>query len=239
MSSVPRFLSDTFERVFLRPAVVSTVTHLSGHFRLVELAGDGLKGVTWIPGEKVQFHLGNLKSRTYTPISWNPNEGAARFIMFLHGKGPGSEWAESLKTGSQCHFMGPRSSLNFAEINGDSIFFGDETSIAAALAHHGSNGTQQNRYVFEVSSLVESGEVIQRMGLPNAKLVKKAPDETHLAEVGQSLVDAALELAEPRWVFTGKGQSIQSLRKVLRTRDISFPKIKTKAYWADGKTGLD
>ena len=239
MSSVPQFLTDTFERVFLRSAVISTVTHLSGHVRLLELAGDGLKGVTWIPGEKVQFHLGKFKTRTYTPISWDSNEGTARFIMFLHGNGPGSEWAELLKQGDQCHFMGPRSSLNFAEINGDSIFFGDETSIAAALAHHGSNGTRQNRYVFEVSSLVESGEVIQSIGLPHARLVRKTPDLTHLAEVEQSLVDAASELAAPGWIFTGKGQSIQSLRKALRTRDIAFSQLKAKAYWADGKTGLD
>lgn len=239
MSSVPRFLTDTFERVFLRPAVVTAVTHLSGHFRLVELAGDGLKGVTWIPGEKVQFHLGKMKSRTYTPIAWNPTEGTSQFIMFLHGNGPGSEWAESLKIESLCHFMGPRSSLDFSEISGDSIFFGDETSIAAAMALHGSSASRQNRYVFEVSSLVESGEVIQRIGLPHAKLVKKTSDLTYLAEVEQSLADAASELSAPRCIFTGRGQSIQSLRKSLRTRAITFSQLKAKAYWADGKTGLD
>jgi NADPH-dependent ferric siderophore reductase len=98
---------------------------------------------------------------------------------------------------------------------------------------------QHNRYVFEVSSLVESGEVVQRIGLPHARLIKKAPDLTHLKEVEQSLVDAAAELAAPGWIFTGKGQSIQSLRKALRTRDITFSQLKAKAYWADGKTGLD
>jgi NADPH-dependent ferric siderophore reductase len=239
MSSVPQFLTDTFERLFLRSAVVKAVTNLSGHFRLVEVAGEELKAVSWIPGEKVQFHLGKLKSRTYTPISWNPSEGVAQFILFLHGNGPGSEWAESLKQGSTCHFMGPRSSLNFAEIDGDSVFFGDETSFAAALALHNCDGARHNRYVFEVSSLVESEEVLQCIGLPHAKLVKKTPDLIHHAEVEQSLVDAASSLAMPRWIFTGKGQSIQSLRKALRERHIGFSELKTKAYWAEGKTGLD
>jgi ferric-chelate reductase (NADPH) len=239
MSTVPQFLTDTFEKLFLRPAVVTAATHLSGHFRLVELAGERLKTLSWVPGEKVQFHLGKMNSRTYTPIAWNPHEGTAQFIMFLHGHGPGSEWAESLKQGSQCRFMGPRSSLNFSEIDGDSIFFGDETSIAAAMALHSSNGDRDNRFVFEVSSLVESGEVLQRIGLPNAKLVKKTPDLSHLAEVEESLVEASSDVVSPRWIFTGKGQSIQSLRRMLRARRMTLSQVKTKAYWAEGKTGLD
>ena len=135
--------------------------------------------------------------------------------------------------------MGPRSSLNFSEIDRDSIFFGDETSIAAAVALHSSGGPRQNRYIFEVSSLVESGEVIRRIGLPHAKLVQKTPDLIHLTEVEQSLVEAASDLAMPRWIFTGKGQSIQSLMKALRARHMTFSQLKTKAYWAEGKTGLD
>jgi NADPH-dependent ferric siderophore reductase len=240
MSVVPQFLTDALERVFFRPAVVSTVTHLSGHFRLIEFAGESLKGEKWIPGQKVQFHLGSLKSRTYTPISWNASEGTSQFIMFLHGNGPGSEWAESLKRDTPCNLMGPRSSLNFAAITEDSILFGDETSIAAAVALHRSRqGAQQDRYVFEVSSLVESAEVLQRIGLPNAKLVKKTPDLSHLAEVEQALVDSASALATPKWIMTGKAQSIQSLRKMFRDRQTNLTRLDTKAYWADGKTGLD
>ncbi len=218
MSVVPQFLTDALERAFFRSAVVSTVTHLSGHFRLIEFVGESLKGEKWIPGQKVQFHLGGLKSRTYTPISWAPMKGTSQFIMFLHGNGPGSEWVESLKRDTPCSLVGPRSSLNFAEMTEDSIFFGDETSIAAAVALHSSRReTQKDRYVFEVSSLVESAEVLQRIGLSNAKLVKKVPDLSHLAEVEQSLSDATSGLAAPRWIMTGKAQSIQALRTMSET----------------------
>jgi ferric-chelate reductase (NADPH) len=240
MSVVPQFLTDALERVFFRPAAVSIVTHLSGHFRLIEFAGDSLKGEKWIPGQKVQFHLGGLKSRTYTPISWDPIEGTFQFLLFLHGNGPGSEWAESLKRDTPCNLMGPRSSLNFAEITNDSIFFGDETSMGAAVALHRSRQeSQQDRYVFEVSSLVESAEALQRIGLPNAKIVKKAPDLSHLAEVEQTLIDTASGLAAPRWIMTGKAQSIQALRTMFRKRNMNLTQLDTKAYWAEGKTGLD
>src|ERR1700761_1191539 len=162
MSVVSDLLSDALERAFFRSVTVSSVTPLSGHFRLIEFAGESLKEDNWIPGQKVQFHLGKLKTRTYTPISWDPAEGTAQFVMFLHGNGPGSEWAESLKTDSPCSFMGPRSSLNFADVTERSIFFGDETSIGTAVPLHRSrDGKQQPRSVFEVSSLVESAEALQ------------------------------------------------------------------------------
>jgi ferric-chelate reductase (NADPH) len=240
MSVVSRFFTDALERAFFHSTVVATVTHLSGHFRLIEFMGESLKREKWIPGQKVQFHLGKLKTRTYTPISWDPLEGTSQFIMFLHGNGPGSEWAESLKRDTLCNLIGPRSSLNFAEIAQDSIFFGDETSIAAAVALHRSRKeTQQDHYVFEVSSSVESAEVLQRVGLPNAKIVKKVPDFSHLAEVEQTLIDNASRLAAPRWIMTGKAQSIQVLRTMFRNRHMNIAQFNTKAYWAEGKTGLD
>ena len=225
---------------FFRSAVVYSVTPLTGHFRLVEFVGEDLKEGVWIPGQKVQFHLGKLKTRTYTPISWNRTEGTSEFLLFLHGNGPGSEWAESLKKGAPCQLIGPRSSLNFPEIPGNTVFFGDETSIAAALALHRSRQSkQEGRYIFEVSSLVESVEVIERIGLPNTKIIKKASDLSHLAEIEQTFIENASGLIAPRWIMTGKAQSIQALRKMLRSRHTILPDISTKAYWAEGKTGLD
>lgn len=240
MSPLPQFVTNTVEKMFFRPAVVSEVIPLSGHFRLIEIEGEGLKEVSWIPGQKVQFHLGNLVNRTFTPTEWNPVKGTARFIAFLHGNGPGSEWASSLEKGSACQLIGPRSSLNLADSKGDSIFFGDETSIGAALAHHRSCGqASRNSYVFEVSSLAESNEVVRRLGLDQAKLFAKVPGGTHLFEVERDIAAATQVSPRPWWIFTGNAQSIQTLRKSLRNRRLSPSSVSTKAYWAYGKKGLD
>ncbi len=240
MPPLPQFVTNTLERMFFSPAVVSEIVPLSGHFRLIEIEGEGLKSVTWTPGQKIQFHLGNLVNRTYTPVEWNPVKGTARFIAFLHGNGPGSEWASSLKQGTACQLMGPRSSLNLAERKGESIFFGDETSIGAALAHHqGSREPSRNAYVFEVSSLAESQEVVHRLGLSQAKLIAKVPGGTHLADVEQEIAAATQAAVGPWWIFTGNAQSIQTIRKTLRARRVSSTHLSTKAYWAYGKTGLD
>ena len=220
--------------------MVSGVENVSGHFRTVELQGESLRGEPWVPGQKIQFHLGNLMTRTYTPTCWNAVAGSARFLFFLHGNGPGSEWAASLKKGDQCLFIGPRSSLDFAEISVPSVFFGDETSIGAAQALHLSgNGSRQNHYVLEVSSVVESEEVLRRVELNGVEIVQRLPSNGHLEEAARLLSGAASRMGLPQWIFTGKAQSIQALRKMLLAQRVLFSRIKVKAYWAEGKTGLD
>jgi ferric-chelate reductase (NADPH) len=131
MPRIPKVLTNAFERVFFSPAVVSEVKSLSDHFRLIELSGDRLKATNWIPGQMVQFHLGNLTARAYTPTSWDSKTGRAQFLIFLQGNGPGSKWAASVNRGDPCQFIGPRGSLNFHETKSPCIFFGDETSFAA------------------------------------------------------------------------------------------------------------
>ncbi len=170
MPSIPQLVTSTVTKMLFRSAVVTEVIPLSGHFQLLQLEGDELKEVAWVPGQKIQVHLGNLVCRTYTPIEWNPVQGQTRFAAFLHGNGPGSEWASSLRPGATCQFIGPRSSLDFTGNKGKAIFFGDETSIGAAVAHRRSSGdAEQNLYVFEVSSLPEAKEVVERLGLRRRK----------------------------------------------------------------------
>ena len=163
-----------------------------------------------------------------------------QILIFLHGNGPGSDWAACLQQGDSCQFIGPRSSLNFADIGGPSVFFGDETSMGAALTlNQCSRGVRENYYVFEVSSMVEAGEVIERMGLPQAQLIQRSAQNTHLEKVGAVLLRQGSRLGMPQWIFTGKAQSIQAIRKQLRDQRMPLSKPKTKAYWAEGKKGLD
>jgi ferric-chelate reductase (NADPH) len=60
-----------------------------------------------------------------------------------------------------------------------------------------------------------------------------------LNEVEQVLLGAVSDMEMSEWVFTGKAQSIQPLRKLLRARKALVSKERVKAYWAEGKSGLD
>lgn len=240
MSPIQQLVTSTVTRMLFRSSVVSKAIPLSGHFRLIEIEGNRLKDVAWTPGQKVQIHLGNLVCRTYTPIEWDPTKGRMSFVAFLHGHGPGSDWAASLAEGEACQILGPRSSLDLAQPKRETIFFGDETSIGAAVAHQRrSQDATQNKYVFEVSSLPESQEVVRRLKLQQAKLIVKAQSGEHLSEVEQEIATAARMTPRSQWIFTGNAQSIQNIRRSLRNRPLASHQLSTKAYWAHGKKGLD
>lgn len=240
MPPIPQLVTSTVTRMLFRSSIVSKAIPLSGHFRLIEIEGDRLKEVPWTPGQKVQIHLGNLVCRTYTPIEWDPVKGRMGFVAFLHGNGPGSDWAASLAEGEACQLLGPRSSLDFAQRKSETIFFGDETSIGAAVAHQRSRqDATQNKYVLEVSSLPESQEVVRRLKLQQAKLIVKKPRGEHLSEVEQEIATAARISPRSQWIFTGNAQSIQRIRDSLRNRGLVSGQLSTKAYWAYGKKGLD
>jgi NADPH-dependent ferric siderophore reductase len=122
MSPIPSFVTKAVERLLFKSVVVSEVRNIGPRFRLVHLEGKGFEGVKWVPGQTAQFHLGNLMARAYTPMDLDSKNGSARFLFYLHGGGPGSTWASSLKIGDGCLVMRPKDSLDFASFDGPAIF---------------------------------------------------------------------------------------------------------------------
>jgi NADPH-dependent ferric siderophore reductase len=166
--------------------------------------------------------------------------GFAAFVFFLHGKGPGSAWAASLRKGDLCQLTTPKTSLDFCAMKGPTIFFGDETSIGAARALGSSAyAAEEHRYIFEVSSLTSSQEALNHARLPNATLIQKTCDSGHLAEAERIFLAQARCWNVAQCVFTGCAQSIQQLRKRLWLRGIPLANMIMKPYWAEGKDGLD
>jgi ferric-chelate reductase (NADPH) len=239
MPPLAKFVTNTIEKMFFRAATIAEVRALTGHFREVVLTGENLKDVECAPGQTVQFHLGSLKTRTYTPMAWDKSSGSIRFLFFLHGSGPGSEWAATLREGDRCQITGPQDSLDLTGIKEPVLFFGDETSIAAAQALRLDTHRPDDEYFFEVSSLIESEEVFRCLGFTNARLFQRLPDAAHLSEVESVLINVSSRIGLPQWVFTGKAQSIQTLKNHLRARRMFFHRPRVRAYWAEGKTGLD
>jgi NADPH-dependent ferric siderophore reductase len=220
----------------MRPARVTAVETLSPHFRLVDLEGDALKDVAWAVGQKVQVAMGTgLTARTYTPMSWDADCGATRILAFSHGDGPGSRWASGLRAGDTCQFFGPRRSLDLSGLETPVVLFGDETSfgLGAALGDSPLDAT----YVFEASDLAEARPVLESIGLGDATLIERIADETHLAGAEIDLVRRAKSGAH--FILTGKASSIQHMSRALKAAGVGSARVKAKAYWAPGKTGLD
>ncbi len=222
----------------MRPARVAAVETLSPHFRLVDLEGEALTNVAWTAGQKVQVTMGSgLSARTYTPMSWNADSGRTRMLTFSHGNGPGSRWASGLREGDTCQFFGPRRSLDLSGLASPVVLFGDETSFGLAAALRDSPQGAGAMHVFEVSDVAESRQVAEAIGLDQATLIERIADDVHLAAAEDEVLPLAASGAH--FVLTGKASSIQRVSRALKAGGVASSRVKTKAYWAQGKSGLD
>jgi NADPH-dependent ferric siderophore reductase len=255
MSTLSNLLSSAVEKLLFHPVTITHAETIDRHFRRVRLQGEVFKGVKWVPGQAVQFYLGNLTKRAYTPMEMGPDTGSAEFLFYLHGGGPGSAWAECLKTGDGCKVMRPKDSLDFTNFEGRAIFFGDETSMAAAYALQSCRGADaRHRYVLEVTSAAEAKSVADRLGLEDVTLYQRTSEGEHLEGVVRKLAQSAGRDSEgsedsdktdkdegrvSQWIFTGQARSIQRVQKGLRELGVEVQRSKVRAYWSPGKTGMD
>jgi ferric-chelate reductase (NADPH) len=255
MSTLSNFVSSAVEKLLFHPVKITHSETIGGRFRSVRLQGDVFKGVKWVPGQAVQFYLGNLTKRAYTPMKIDPNAGSAEFLFYIHGGGPGSVWAAGLKNGDECRVMRPKDSLDFTNFAGHAIFFGDETSMAAAYALQSCRRADaRHRYVFEVTSKAQAKNVVDRLELKNVALYQRTESGEHLEGVVNKLIQSAggdvegsdsskksdsFEGQVSQWIFTGQARSIQTIQRELKGMGVEMRRSKVRAYWSPGKTGMD
>lgn len=236
----PGRIEGALNRLFMKSAKVRECRELDEQFRLVTLGGDELRGVRWTPGHKVQVALGGWVHRTYTPHCWDAALGSTQLLLFLHGDGPGAAWGRALKAGGACTLFGPRDSLNLRALEPPALLFGDETSFGVAHAmRFTSRGAEGVRMVFEVSSRAVAEGVLGHLGIAGAELIERQPGDAHLGEVEELVADRLQALSIKACALSGKASSIQRVNRRVRSLGLQRRQIRTRAYWAPGKVGLD
>lgn len=229
---------NLLERLLLRTATVTAATRHDTPFLHLHIQGDSLKSADWLPGQKVQFFISAFTTRTYTPLSWDARTGAAEFLIYLHGQGIASEWASHLAVGDEVRFFGPRGSVDLQQIHGPLVFVGDETSIALALSSPVLYRNPQALFIFESNDKAATDRTLSRVGL-TAKTVQRQPEHGHLVDIESQLIAYLKPLANSEIVLTGRARSIQYLKRALKQQGIANNRIQSRAYWAEGKKGLD
>ena len=223
-------------RVLMRAVRVSAVETPQSDFRLISLQGESLRQCAWLPGDKIQLKLdGGLHTRTYTPFEHDPRAGRMRIVAYCHGRGPGSDWARAAHAGEARALFGPRASLNLQNLASCTVLFGDETSFGLAAALQGEEPGL--RCVFEVAAPAQARPVLEALGVEHARLIERRGDDAHLDEP----LDAIRRSAELRtsFVLTGRAPAIQRLRRALKAQGIDGAQLRSKPYWAPGRSGLD
>ncbi len=237
MASGKGLLMDVLGGLLLREAKVSAVRAVGARFQSIALAGAGLRGVDWVPGDKVQVLLPGRDVRTYTPLRWNAADGTTELLVYCHpGETPGVAWSRAVAVGDPCRFVGPQRSVRVATDH-PVVLFGDETSFAVAGALSSALTAGRVAGVFEVTSRADCEEAIGSLGLADAVLVERAGGEGHRALVAERIREAMARRSDAQLVMTGCAQTIQGVRALLRAGGTRAG--TNKAYWSIGRVGLD
>lgn len=228
MASPKVLLGRLVGPLLFKKATVTRVERASPRFALIALEGADLRGASWRPGDKVQLFLPE-GLRTYTPLSWEAR-GATTLLAFAHGAGsPGARWAASVQRGDTVQVFGPRRSLDAGDGATRVAVLGDETSLGLAVALAARHDVTA---FLEVDDADEAKAALAATGTrAELRCFPRTASEAHLP----ALAEAVRTFGAPLALFSGRAKSIQSLRALLRGGGAS----KTKAYWADGKRGLD
>ncbi|WP_326948095.1 siderophore-interacting protein [Amycolatopsis sp. NBC_01307] len=224
-------LADLAGGMVLDTARVTAVTRLPSDFVRVELAADAFRKATWVPGAKLQFRprRGTLSLRTYTPIGWDVERGVTELLGFTHGDGPAARWLRQVAVGDACEVFGPRRSIDLRATAGPVVFVGDESSVALACALR--TVTAEVSHVFEARDPAGLTEVLAGLDL-DAQVVGKTADRAELLSRARAAGPGSL-------VVTGDAATVHAIRRDSRTWPHPPRAVTGKAYWAEGRAGLD
>jgi len=226
---------DLASQLWLRDATAAEVERLGPSFTRIALEGEALRGVSWTPGAKVQVHMGGLTYRTYTPTAWDPDAGTTELLACDHGDGPGSAWVRTVAPGDPVGLFGPRGSLGLDKVSGRTIVVGDETSIALAVALGTVAAAEPVERIFEATDPDATVEVLAAVGLDRATVVPVGARD----DLTAVLLDRLDAPGSTTLVLTGDQATVKHVRAALRAADVRPARTLAKAYWAEGRTGLD
>lgn len=212
----------------LTDAEVTGVRALSETFRLIELRVQPAGRGSWRPGDKVQVLLPSEDVRTYTPIHWNA-DGSTALLVHVQGSSPASRWAEQVRAGDRIRFAGPSRSLQLPA--GPVTLLGDETSIGVMASYAHTRPGQVQGWV-EVDARGSMDEIFGAVGLDRVTVVRREAENLR----GTALASAIPRIDGPCGI-TGGAELLQRVRTRLRQQGTT--QIKTKAYWVEGRVGLD
>jgi NADPH-dependent ferric siderophore reductase len=240
MTSFQERLRRGLSQLMFKELVVDSARDVSPSFRRLRVTGPWLRTTTVSPGDKLQIMIDESGPRTYTPFAHDTTTGTFDLLAYVHAETPASSWIREARPGTKFRAFGPRGSLALATLPGPIVLFGDETSFGVARSLQLARGTSDGlSFVFECSHAIESTAVLADLSLKSHVVVERQPERAHLEQVFRHLGAALERHSGAHLVLTGHAQMIQALRARLKTQPFALAGQKVKAYWADGKRGLD
>lgn len=234
MPELPRVLADLFTAPFNRPIQVAKIEDLDEKLRRVHFQGSSLRGLTFRPGQEIEFRVSDTSFRHYTPAQLDPQGESLKVLFYLHDLGPGSAWARALREGQTIQLLGPGGKFGLRS-GSQHIFLGDESTLGLFQAlHHAARGKITGVLETEASQ----SHWPKLLGLDALHSIERGPQR------GQALLEwleehfDAHHRQDSQYYLAGHAQSLVPLRRTLKARGCKRGHIHSKIYWASGKRGL-
>ena len=230
------------------PGTVTQVELIARRMRRIRIEGDAVSELTWIPGQHVRMHVGDMHDprsllhprgmlRSYSVWDY---DGGIELCVLDHdgasGRGPGAQWAREVRPGQQVTFNLPEGSFGLRDARYH-VFAGDETASVAFGAM-----LSVLPWAATAFGVIEVDEPGDRLPLDRDVVWQYrygAP-----AASSRTLVDGLAKLDLPdepgRAYLAGEARTIRMLRDHL-VKERGWPRqaISTKPFWTPGKRGLD
>ena len=219
--------------------VVTGLVALSPRMRRITLSSPQIAQQSWPLGCDIAIVLSEPDReirRRYTVRTVTGDQLLVDAV--LHGHGPGSSWAQSLRVGDPARFFGPRGQLPLAEADW-LLALTDESGLPAiaALAEAAlpAPATQPPPPARTMLVLAEIADLAEQYPLPAGVTVQWLPRAGRAA--GQTeLLGAALDRLElpagtGHAYLLGESRAVVALRDQLGRRGLDRGSVYAKGYW--------
>ena len=214
----------------MQHAAVIAATTLEGVIRHIVLAGEGLRQMRGFePGMEISVFVDGPAMRVrrkYSVYRFDAERGQLELLVHLHGRGPGSHWAQNLAAGDQVLFRGFSGRITLDTSAQRHWFFGDATTLAPfAAIYAGARGLCEGF----IEGDARIGAVVSVLGLPFTWLdTQRQP--SRLAAMARMLDEpgpATLYIA-------GSASSVRSVQDVLLyERGFDPANVRRKNFWGE------
>lgn len=238
MPSAPKWVFDVFDHLLSAKSSsieVSRIEYLSNTIKRIQFKGN-LKKLNFGIGSFIDFRVSDTDSRRYTISSVDTAGGTLELIAHLHGEAPGSCFMDQLRISDKVNINPPRPYKYYDQTVETYVIFGDETSLGLACSFLPSLERNNHRFQFYLELAEENKDMASLLQLKNCTVFEKNGSFRNEKWIEELPVVQLPEWQQANFVLTGNVRSVQTFRRVLKTR--SKGKIVSHGYWLEGKKGL-